>query len=68
MLKINIKFKTMQITQNDLYMQFHSETGHYAENYPKEYHVWLENIYLSKLNEERELNDKITEFMLQDEE
>lgn len=56
----------MQVTQRDLYMQFHNETGNYVENDMKKYYNWLENLYLDKLNEEKELNDKLTEFMLQD--
>jgi len=56
------------ITINDLYIQFRNETGMSVDKDTVGYYKWIENLYLDKLNEEKELNDKLTEFMLQDEE
>ena len=54
------------ITINDLHIQFRNETGMGVDKDTVDYYKWLENLYLDKLNEEQELNDKLTEFMLQD--
>ena len=57
----------MQVTQRELFLQYHRETGNYAnETNLIPYYEWLEERYLERLNEEKELNDKLTEFMSQD--
>lgn len=57
----------MQVTQRELFLQYHRETGYYANEINlTPYYKWLEERYLERLNEEKELNDKLTEFMLQD--
>lgn len=53
------------ITCSDLRKQYENEIGkEYASE--KGYYNWVEKLYIDKLNEEQELNDKLTEFMLQD--
>ena len=52
------------ITKEDLMNQYKNEVG--ENNSYKGYFIWLEKLYLDKLNEEKELNDKLIEFMLQD--
>ena len=54
------------ITKEDLRVQFKNETGMKYSFSPFGYFQWLEKMYINKLNEEQELNDKLTEFMLQD--
>lgn len=44
-------------TKQDLYLQFHNETGHLVENYKKEYYQWLEDRYLERINEEEKLRE-----------
>ena len=53
------------ITREDLMKQYENEVG--IENCSqRNYFQWVEKLYIDKLNEEKELNDKLTEFMLQD--
>jgi hypothetical protein len=53
------------ITREDLMQQYENEVG--IKNSSKyNYFQFVEKLYLDKLNEEKELNDKLTEFMLQD--
>ena len=53
------------ITKEDLMSQYENEVG--FENASQlNYFKWIEKLYIDKLNEEQELNDKLTEFMLQD--
>lgn len=52
------------ITKNDLYDQFHSETGKYVGNSKADYYDWLEGSYIEKLNEEKELNVSLEELFL----
>lgn len=54
------------ITREDLKNQFENETNIKADKDLISYLLWLEKLYIDKLNEEKELNDKLTEFMLQD--
>lgn len=54
------------ITINDLHIQFRNETGFGVDKDTVGYYKWIENLYLDKLNEEMKLNEKITNFMLQD--
>lgn len=56
----------MIITRDKLREQFKNETGFDFAFSPFGYYSWIENLYIDKLNEEKELNDKLTEFMLQD--
>lgn len=53
------------ITREDLMKQYENEVG--IENASRlNYFKFVEKLYIDKLNEEKELNDKLTEFMLQD--
>jgi len=54
----------MKVTQNDVHMQFHNETGLTFENFPIIYWNWLEETYIEKLNEEKELNASLEELFL----
>ena len=54
------------ITREDLMNQFKGETGFDFNFSPVGYYIWVERLYIDKLKEEKELNDKLTEFMLQD--
>ena len=54
------------ITREDLKAQFENETKIKVDKDLLSYLFWLEKLYIDKLNEEKELNDKLTEFMLQD--
>lgn len=53
------------ITREDLMKQYKNEVG--IENASQlNYFKFVEKLYIDKLNEEKELNDKLIEFMLQD--
>lgn len=53
------------ITREDLMNQYANEVGGVNNASQQSYLLWVEKLYLEKLNEEKELNDKLTEFVLQ---
>lgn len=53
------------ITREDLMNQYANEVGGVNNASQQSYLLWVEKLYLEKLNEEKELNDKLTEFALQ---